>query len=172
MLLPPELTLWVAVQVVPHHEFKVASQLRYKGHEEFLPTRKERHTWADRKKDLQRALFPGYVFCRTQRSSFGAVLGTSGVFRIVSFGGHPCPIPDSEIESLRQALVSGREFSSVPYLSGGEKVRVVQGPLAGLTGIVTRLKNRDRLVISVDLIMKSVSLDVALSELALLEVAG
>ena len=92
--------------------------------------------------------------------------------RIISFGGRPYPVPETEIHSLQQVPLSGREFRTVPYLSGGDRVKVARGPLAGIAGVVKRFKNQDRLVISVDNIMKSVSLDVALSELTVLNAEG
>lgn len=105
------------------------------------------------------------------RSTFGTVLNTPGVHRIVSFGGVAYPIPDAEIVALQQALSSGGEVSPVPYLAIGQKVQVAFGPLAGVTGIIARQKNRDRLVISVEIIMKSVSVDISSSDVIALDPA-
>ena len=164
-MLPPDRAFWFAVQVVPQHEHRVSTYLRDKGHEEFLPTVRTRRQWSDRSRLRERPLFPGYVFCRVQRSSFGSVLSTPGVYRIVSFGGHAYPISDEEMLSLRRVADSGRDISSVPYFSLGQKVCVAHGPLSGLDGIVVRIKNRHRLVISIDLLMRSVAVDIAMSEL-------
>ena len=165
-MLFPEIALWFAIQVIPQHEFKVASQLRYKGQEEFLPMVSSRRQWSDRSKVSERPLFPGYVFCRVKRSSFGVILDTPGVHRIVSFGGQAYPIADEEMNSLQQVLASGRDVAPVPYLALGQRVRVIDGPLSGMSGIVLRLKNRSRLIISVDMLMRSIAVDVALAELS------
>jgi transcription antitermination factor NusG len=165
-VLSPDIALWFAVQVIPQHECKVASQLRYKGQEEFLPMVSSRRQWSDRSKVSERPLFPGYVFCRVKRSSFGVVLDTPGVHRIVSFGGHAHPIADEEISSLQHVLVSGRDVASVPYLTLGQRVKVIDGPLFGVTGIVMRVKNRNRLLISVDMLMRSIAVEVSLGELS------
>jgi transcription antitermination factor NusG len=165
-VLPPDKAFWFAVQTVPQHEHRVSAQLRNRGHEEFLPTVQMRRQWSDRTRVSERPLFPGYVFCRVQRSSFGGVLNTPGVYRIVSFGGHPYPISDEEVLFLRRVVHSGRDIRSVPYFSLGKKVRVADGPLSGLDGIIVKIKNRNRLVISIDLLMRSVAVDIALSELA------
>ena len=101
-----------------------------------------------------------------KRSSFGAVLGTRGVYRIVSFGGRAHPISDEEIARLQRVVEAGRDVCAVPYFSLGQKVQVATGPLSGLTGIVARFKNRTRLIISVDLLLRSVAVDVSISELA------
>lgn len=157
---------WFAVQVVPQHECKVSMRLRHKGHEEFLPTLPSRRQWSDRTKVAERPLFPGYVFCRVQRADFGMILRTPGVYRIVSFGGRAQPITDEEILYLQRAVHSGRDIVAVPFFSLGQKVQVTNGPLAGLTGVVARLKNRDRLIISVELLLRSVAIEIAGSELS------
>lgn len=165
-MLSPEIALWFVIQVMPQHECKVASQLRYKGQEEFLPMVSSRRQWSDRSKVIDRPLFPGYVFCRVRRSSFGLILDTPGVHRIVSFGGQAHPITEEEMSRLQLVLASGREVTPVPYLALGQRVQVLDGPLAGMMGIVTRLKNRDRLIISVDMLMRSVAVEVTSAELS------
>lgn len=167
-LLHPDIALWFAVQVAPQHEQKVSALLQYKGQEQFLPTSKSQRHWSDRTKLLQRPLFPGYLFCRATRSSFAAILNTPGVYRLVCFGGRPYPIPDFEIDALRQLAASGRDISDVSYLSIGQKVQVSAGPLAGLNGIITRLKNRDRLIVSIEIIMRSVSVEITSSDIVAL----
>lgn len=168
-MLSSDVNAWFVVQVVPRHEQKVVDRLAYKGQENFLPTSTIRRRWSDRTKRVTEPLFPGYVFCRTNRSSIGSVLRTPGVRRIVCFGGHPHPVPDGEIEAIRQVAQCGRELTPAPYVAVGQKVEIVSGPLAGVSGLVSLLKNRARLIVSVDMIMKSVSVDVAISELALFE---
>lgn len=165
ILQPPERALWFAVQVIPQHEQKVSVQLRQKGQEVFLPMLPVRRQWSDRTKLSEQPLFPGYVFCRIERSSFGLILGTQGVYRIISFGGKAYPLSDDEILCLRQVVNSGRSISTIPYFSVGQKVQVIGGPLSGITGIVARLKGQDRLVISVDLLMRSIAVDIGMPEL-------
>jgi transcription antitermination factor NusG len=151
---------WFAVQVLPRHEGRVASLLNYKGYQQFLPTYQSCRKWSDRNKTLELPLFPGYVFCRIlQEVASGLVLTTPGVVRLVGFGGRPYPIADHEIDVIRRAVLSP-EVMPVPYLKIGRKVQICNGPLLGLTGILTHVKNRHRLVVSVDLIMNSISIDV------------
>jgi transcription antitermination factor NusG len=163
-MLSQDIPLWYAVQVMPHHEFKIADGLRIKGYDQFLPVIRARQTHANRQTQVQQALFAGYVFCRLQRTGFGSVLGMPGVYRIISFGGKAHPISESEITALRQITDSGREVSSIPFLSVGNQVEVRDGPLTGLRGIITRVKNRNRLIVSVQMLVRSVAVDVALSE--------
>ena len=152
---------WLAIQVAPQHERKVATVLEFKGFEQFFPTYKSKRRWSDRIKAITLPLFPGYVFCRSQRSRGAAILATPGVNRIVSFGGKPCLISDQEIETLRKIVSAGVDPRPFPYLSTGQHVRIIQeGVLFGIVGILTKIKNSARLVVSVDMITKSISIEV------------
>ena len=155
-----EMLLWFAIQVVPHHEIAVDASLGYKGYERFFPTCMVQRNWSDRVKTLEQPLFPGYIFCRFRQAAITPILRTSGVIRIVGFGGRLCPVPDCEIEDLRQVVQSKKQTYAVPFLAVGRKVQMKAGPLAGIVGIITKFKNRDRLVLSVESIMRGVAIDV------------
>jgi transcription antitermination factor NusG len=163
-MLPNQKESWFAVQVTPRHEKAVDTVLQYKNYGHFLPTCRTPRNWSDRVKIIERPLFPGYVFVRSHSSCVGKVRSTPGVIRIVSFGGSPCAVPDSQIEALQRLIWSNRDICSVPYLEIGQKVQIIAGPLLGITGIITQLKNRHRLVVSLDLIMRSVVVEVDKSE--------
>jgi transcription termination/antitermination protein NusG len=147
---------------------KVATLLRCKGYEEFLPTYPNRRHWSDRIKVVEQPLFPGYVFCRIREESVGLVRATSGVIRIVGMAGKASPIPDEQIDSVRQVVHSGIGVYPFSSLAIGQRVKVVKGPLAGIAGIIVRVKKCSRLLISVDLIMKSIAVEVDLSDLEML----
>jgi len=152
---------WFAVQVSPRAEKKVADHLTYKGYQSFLPLYKATRRWSDRKTVLELPLFPGYVFCRMTESSAGLIVATPGAVRIVGFGGKPYPVSDTEIGALQQIVESGiHAVPFVPYLRIGERVEIKDGPLSGITGIIVQIKNQRRLVVSVDAVMKSISIDV------------
>lgn len=163
-----ETEFWYAIKVVPQHEKKVALLLEQRGFRQFLPTHKVRRKWSDRVKLIDLPLFPGYVFCRTPNSALGMVRGIPSIYRVVSFGGKPYPVPEEEITALQRVVRSQRDVCSYPYLTVGKQVRVNEGPLTGLLGFIVQIKNRVRLVISVDLICKSVSVDVHASEVSIL----
>jgi transcription antitermination factor NusG len=162
-----ERLLWFAVQVTPNHEVAVDTLLGCKGYERFLPTHMVNRKWSDRIKTLQQPMFPGYIFCRSQRAAVAPILRTSGVIRLVNCGGKLCSVSESEIEGLRQVVQSKKETYVVPFLAVGRRVQVKDGPLAGIVGIITKLKNRDRLVLSVELIMRSVAVEVDTWEVAI-----
>jgi transcription antitermination factor NusG len=160
-LFSPDMESWLALQVAPQHEKKVATVLEFKGFEQFYPTYKSKRRWSDRIKVILQPLFPGYVFCRSRQSGAGAILATPGVNRIVSFGGKPCPVPDQEIATLQKVVSAGVDPRPFPYLTTGQRVRIIQeGVLFGIVGILTQIKNSVRLVVSVDMITKSMSIEV------------
>jgi transcription antitermination factor NusG len=152
---------WLAVQVAPQHEQKVCRLLEYQGVEQFLPTYKSRRQWSDRIKIVIQPLFPGYIFCRSSRSRTPDILAIRGVNKIISFGGKLCAIADEEIARLRKMVSSGMDPRPFPYLSAGQQVRIIrEGPLFGIIGILKKVKNCTRLVVSVEMITKSISIEV------------
>jgi transcription termination/antitermination protein NusG len=157
-VLSSTLESWFALQVAPRREKRVASILEYKGHEAFLPTYQVRRNWSDRIKTLDQPMFPGYVFCRVQKTGTGLVLATPGVIRVVSFGGKPCPIANEEIDSLQRIGRSGGDVEPYPFTQVGQKVQITQGPFSGVVGVVVQVRNQRRLVVAVETIFKAVSI--------------
>ncbi len=135
-------------------------QLAGRGIEYLLPVYEEMHRWADRRMTMQLPLFPGYLFVRVPWTQRMCVLQVPGVARIVGFNGAPMPLDDVEVEALRAGMASGIRLEPHPFLKSGCKVRIRTGVLRGVEGILVRKKDSDRIVISVDLIMKSVALEI------------
>ncbi len=151
---------WFAVQVKPQHERTANFALQTKGFETYLPLYRDRRRWSDRMKELDAPLFPGYVFCRFPRARRTPLLATPSVQRVVSFGNGPVPVPDSEIESIRILINSGKPIKRGPCLRAGQKVRIERGPLAGIEGTLVQERNTWRVVISVELLQRSVSTEI------------
>lgn len=154
---------WFAVQVVVRAEKNVAFLLRQKGYEAFLPTFRTVRKWADRKKSIEVPMFPGYVFCRYQELASGLLLSTPKVIRVVSFGGSPAPIPLQEIEHIQRVVASGTPAMPHPYLKTGERVIINAGPLAGICGVLSYVKSQCRVVLSVEMIVKAIAVEVEAS---------
>ena len=151
---------WFVVQVMPRSENRVAMMLEYKGYQQFAPTYISRNQWSDRVKNVEKPLFPGYVFVRMSGTAVGGLLcSTPGVTRILSFGGRPCRIPDCEIEAVRRLTVLGKPRPT-PHVNVGEKVEIRSGPFAGMIGVVRHIRNRACLVVSVQLISQSIYVEV------------
>jgi transcription antitermination factor NusG len=153
-------TGWFVVQVRPNHEFKISSVLRNKGYEVFLPLYWTSRQWSDRTKERQVPLFPGYIFCQHDPLINLPIILTPGVIRMLSTGTQPAMLSQSEIESIQTVVESGASVGAYPYLSIGQTVRVTDGPLAGVQGIILFHKGRRRLVLSVHLIQRSVTVEI------------
>jgi transcription antitermination factor NusG len=150
---------WYALYTCPRHEKCVAYQIEQRSISCFLPLYRSVRRWKDRRKELELALFPGYVFVRLAPKDRLRVLQLPSAVRLVSFNGEPAVLPEAEIEGLRRRLSSGC-VEPHPYLNVGRRVRVCAGPMQGLEGIIVRRKDRCRVVFSLDLIMRSVAVEV------------
>lgn len=159
---------WVAVYTVARHEKAVARQLEERRIETFLPLYRSLRRWKDRKKEVELALFPSYVFVRIATSGKLPVLQLPGVVSIVTFNGELAALPEQEINALRTGLENQLVAEPCPYLKVGKRVRVVRGPMAGAEGILSRKKDGYRFVISVDVLMRSVTIEVDASDLELI----
>jgi transcription antitermination factor NusG len=157
---------WFAVHTRSRHEKSVSEQLRGKEIETFLPLYRSGKRWKNGQAGGELPLFSGYVFVRIDGKKTLPVLQTPGVASFVGFGGGPAPIPDFEIEQLETIMSKGLDAYPHPYLSVGQRVQIQCGPLAGLTGIMTRDKGKDRVVLSVELISRSISVELDFADLA------
>jgi len=153
-------TAWYAIYTRHQHEKVVAQTLAGKGFEVFLPLYAGMRRWQDRIKQLSLPLFPGYVFLRTALDHRLPVLTTPGVHHFVPGGDRPVPISDAEIDSVRQLSANGTRVEPHAFLRSGHRVRVKEGPLEGMEGILTRWKAGFRLVLSVELLQQSVAVEI------------
>jgi transcriptional antiterminator NusG len=151
---------WFALRVRSKHERVTSLHLRTRGYEEFSPFYRAESQWSDRKKLTDRFLFPGYVFCRFDPRDRLPILTAPGVVGLVGFGDGPTAIPDREIDQVRTMVQSGLLVTPWPYLELGQTVRLENGPLRGLEGIVEEVKGRLRIVVSIQLLQRSVSTEI------------
>lgn len=151
---------WFGVMVRPGHEKFASRALRNRGYEEFMPTYRERRRWSDRIKEVELALFPGYLFCRLNPQDRLPILTAPGVFGIISFSGVPHPIADAEVSRVKALVNNGKNPQPWPYLKAGQRVLIGTGPLSGVEGILVHIKNEYRLVASVTLLQRSVSVEI------------
>lgn len=153
-------TPWFAVTVKPHHEKTVSAILRNKGFEEFLPLYRVRNRWSDRVKELELPLFPSYVFCRFTAEDRVRVLRTPSIRGVVGFGDGPMPIPDREIEAVRKLVDSDLPLGPWPFLKVGHRVRITQGSMRDVEGILIQVKDSFRVVVSIELLQRSVAVTI------------
>ncbi len=151
---------WYAAYTCANHEKSVARQLAERGFEHFLPLYRSMRRWSDRRVQLDLPLFPGYVFVRLALRERLRVLEIPSVVHLVGFNGLPAALPDEEMEILRSALSQSLRAEPHPFLTVGRRVRITRGPLAGLTGVLKRRKNRFWVVVSIDLVQRSMVVNV------------
>jgi transcriptional antiterminator RfaH len=151
---------WFAIYVKPQNEKSVAAALRAKGYEGFLPTYRDKQSRLSKKhQEIEVPLFPSYVFCRLSLETFGPIVTTPGVIRIVGFGGRPFPVDPLEISSIQAIISSKLEPTPCPYLLVGRPIEIKGGPLSGVAGLITRIGNKARLTVSIHLLQRSVAVE-------------
>jgi transcription antitermination factor NusG len=160
MLTPRTAEAWFALRVRSNHERIAAVHLRERGFEEFSPSYKVDRQWSDRRKTIERYMFPGYVFCHIDPRERLSVVRLPGVVNLVGFGTRPAAIPEREIEAIRRMVYSGLGAEPWPFLNVGQAVLIERGPLAGVEGILEQVRKTYRLVVSIQLLQRSVSVQV------------
>lgn len=151
---------WYALCTCSRHERQVAAHLQRRDIEFLLPLYESVRRWKDRRVKLQLPLFPGYIFVHTSLQHRIEVLSVPGAARFVTFSGRPAALSETDLLRLRNGLDQGIHVQPHPYLKVGRRVRVRSGPLAGTEGILLRKKDQFRLIVSIDLIMRSVAVEI------------
>ncbi len=155
---------WYAVWTHSHCEQSVSHQLSSKGFAAFLP---EMSQWSKRggeKRLIRVPMFPGYLFVRDamDKTSYIEILKSRGVVRILEDGWtRLTPVPDSEIDAIQHVVQAEVPVFAHEHLSEGDRVEVVEGPLAGIEGLFVQDKlTKGRLVLNIDLLGRSVAVEV------------
>ena len=151
---------WYAVYTRHHHEKCVAGNVSGKGIETFLPLYNVRSLWADRVKTIQKPLFPCYLFVRMALEGRLAVLQTAGVHFLVGTSDGPVPIPDHEIDAIQRAMMGRLRLEPCPFINVGDRVRITHGALEDIEGILIRKKSGYRVVLSIEMLQKSVAVEI------------
>lgn len=159
---------WFAVYTLARHEKRVAQHFGQRGVEHFLPLYSRQRKWKDGSKGaLELPLFPGYIFVRISRAERVRVLEVPGVLSIV--GGTQrvlAPLPEKDMEALRKGLHL-RRAEPHPVVRVGQRACIRSGALTGMVGIVVREKSGLRVVLTLELIMQSVAVEVDAHDLEL-----
>jgi transcription antitermination factor NusG len=150
---------WYALHTRARHERVVETRLREQGMETFLPVVQEVHRWSDRKKKVEVPLFSCYVFvhCGLSAEERTMVHRVDSVLGFVGVRGAGLPIPDEQIESIRTVLAQATPWRSHPFLKAGQRVRVRGGALDGIEGVFLSENGDHSLIISVDVIQRSMA---------------
>ena len=151
---------WFAILARTGREKNATLLLENAGYECYLPVIRFTRQWSDRLKEIELPLFPGYLFCRMNPHNRLPVLMTPGVIQIVGVGKTPIPVEEQEIDAIQRVGKSGISLMPWPYLQVGQAARIEAGPLRGVTGIVIRIKSGLKLVLSVNLLQRSIAVEI------------
>ncbi|MGD0732190.1 MAG: UpxY family transcription antiterminator [Terracidiphilus sp.] len=167
---PPCESNWFAVYTASRHEKRVAQHLSQREIEFYLPLYRSARKWSDGSKvTLELPLFPGYLFVHIKRNERARVLNVPGALAVVGGSGRePVPLPDEAIDALRTGLHL-RAAEPYPLLTAGQRARIRSGALAGMEGVVVRMKNSLRVVLTLEHIMQSIAVEVNAEDLEPLE---
>ena len=156
---------WYALIIHQYKREQCEQMLDGMGYDYFSPCFQIVKIWSDRRKHIDVPLFPGYIFCRFNPEKRLALLRTPGILGIVSSGARFLEVDKKEIEAIRTAMASKLPVEPYPSLALGQKVTVTQGPLRGVNGVLVRAKAESRLVLSVAILNRAVSVEVQTSHL-------
>jgi transcription antitermination factor NusG len=151
---------WYALQVRTRHERLVSDLLTEKGYETFLPFSRTTRQWSDRRKKVSTPLFPGYLFCRFNAKERSPIINTPGMIQIVGYSHMPVPMDEKEIEAIQTVVDSGLPIAPCSSVDVGDTVVIKAGPLAGLEGILTEFRGNHRLILSIQLLQRSIAVEV------------
>ncbi len=161
---------WLVLYVRPRYETKVVSHITQAGIESFLPLRTELRQWSDRKKLVEVPVFTGYVFVHVDERHRVAALESDGALKYVGFGGRLSVVRDDTIESLKIALRRSESLEiEEDWLRPGTRVLLIQGPFAGMRGVLIERRGRTRIMITVEAIAKAVSVEVSIADIRVVE---
>jgi transcriptional antiterminator NusG len=161
---------WFALWTRSRQEKISAAMLDALGVANFLPLRTEARQWSDRKQNVSVPLFSGYLFVHMNllRDNKLRVLKIPGIAGFVGNSTGPLPIPDHQVEAVRTVLTQGLECTVHPLLEAGDRVRVTRGALTGVEGTLLRFNSSTRLVISIEMIQRSLAVGIARSDVELM----
>lgn len=154
---------WHALHARYQHEKPVLQALLSKGHTVFLPLYGATHLWRRRPTRLHLPLFPGYLFIQGGIDRQLQILSTPGVIGIVKLGRLPAVVPPEQIAAVRRIVENSPHVEPHAFLQSGDRVTVASGPLQGVEGILVRTKGAFRLVISMEMLGRSASVEIDVS---------
>lgn len=161
---------WYALYTKSRAEKKVAKELHLKGIEAYLPLEKKMKQWSDRKKWVEEPLIRSYIFVWTHIKGLYDILYTPGVVTIVTFEGEPAPIPDKQIQAIKDILISEEKFEvTSDKFDVGETVEVTKGNLKGLNGELIQHLNKFKVLIRIEVIQQNLLVNINPSYLKKME---
>ncbi len=158
---------WYPFYTRSRHEKKAYQNLIREGYNAYLPLKKSVRQWSDRRKIVETPLISSYVFAKTTRDQLYNIVKLDGIARYISFAGQPATIRDKEIDIIRKALTEDTELEVKDGMLGeGREVKLNAGPFMGYSGKVIKLKGKNRLVIEIEALNKTLLITVERNQLS------
>jgi transcription antitermination factor NusG len=157
---------WFVLKVNQRSEPVAVAALQSKGYAPVFPTYVQRRRYSDRVKLVDAPLFPGYVFCQFDAQRRAPVLSSLAVQYILGTSQGPVPMPPAEVDAICKMAKAGA--SPMEYVREGQRARIEFGPLHGLEGIVIKKTTDIRLVLSIELLQRSIFVGVDVDQLTLM----
>lgn len=160
---------WYALYTRYRHEKRVESLLQQKGIETYLPLRKILRKWSDRKKWITEPLFNCYVFILSDTLGRFEAIQSPGAVRIITFGGQPAVVKEKEINYIKSILAEFPDAEPCFTIPVGSRVKICRGQLAGIEGVLTELRNKNRMIVYLDSINQGVYFNVDVRDVRKIE---
>lgn len=160
---------WFALYTKPRHEFKAQIQLDALSIENYLPTIIVEKKWSDRKKKVTDPLFRGYIFIHATESERLYSLQQKAIVKTISFNGQPATIPHWQIENIKIMLSRNPEVIITNKIEIGSSIEITKGPFSGVVGKVKEVNNEKWLIVTIDLLKRSVMVRLPIEEALQLE---
>jgi transcriptional antiterminator RfaH len=161
-LIVPAARDWFVVSTQPHREALAAKNLEAQEFRVYCPNIIKHIRHARRAYDAARPLFPGYLFVEleTKVGRLRPILGTFGVRSIISQGDRPALLPSGFIESLKAREIEGVIQAPETPFESGQRVAVNGGPFDGVIGEIIELRDKDRVLVLLDLLNQKTKLHI------------
>ena len=163
---------WYAVYVKSRYEKKTAKLLEDRHIEVYLPLLNRLKQWSDRKKMVEEPLFKSYIFVRTDLKNYYDILNTPGIVRFIGFEGRPAPVPDNQIVAVKQFVGEYDDtcdYDELQNLSEGQMVEIVYGEMRGLIGRLVSLQGKQRLIVDIESVGRSIPINISRSQVRSLQ---
>jgi len=147
---------WYALYVRRHYEWLACKALNHLQIESFLPTYRLQARRCSVVANLDKPLFPNYVFCKTDLQTGPKLYTVPGLLGIVGNGRIPIPVRSEEIDSLRLLVASNVAVSPCGYMHPGDEVHINRGPLKGLRRTYIETRETGHLIVSLPLLQRSI----------------
>lgn len=152
---------WYALYTKSRAEKKAERELQLKGLEPYLPLEKRLKQWSDRKKWVYEPLIRSYIFLRANNKELYHAYYTPGIVTVVNFEGKPAPIPDKQIQAIKEVLKSGEHYEvTSDEFEVGEMVEIQAGKLKGFQGELVKQLNRYKVLIRIDVIQQNLLINI------------